>query len=437
MAARRRTFPGCASSVTGSNLQERIEALVTNPPRVTPNLSKRPGLALAGLVAMATPVILGITDASELRAQTQAAAKQEISGTWQGKLSSPQAPNGELRLVFKISTADGGALRALVYAIDRDPAPFSASSVTLKGSTLQVSIQVLQSVFEGTLGGDGNTITGKWTQAANALPLILVRATDQTAWAIPEGPPAPVRMPANAKPEFVVATIKPSRPDAPRGGYGIRGPDVTTTNVTVSWMIKLAYNVHANQISGGPAWLDSERYDTVGRSDTPGEPSRDQMKLMIQKLLVDRFQLRFHTEKKELPVYAMVVARGGPKISVSAGDPNAFPGIGFGREPGVLSLFGRNTGLNGVANGLQSNILDKPVVDQTGLTGRYDFQLRFTPDVNQLANFGGLEPANTADPNPPPDIFTAFEQQLGLKLQQTKAFVDVMVIDRIERPSPN
>jgi uncharacterized protein (TIGR03435 family) len=423
--------------MTGSNLKKRIEAIVTNRPEVNLNLSKRAGLVLAGLVAIATPVILGMTDASELRAQTQAVPKQEISGTWQGKLPSPQAPNGGVRLVFKISMADGGALKALVYAIDRDPTPFSATSITLKGSTLQLSIQLLQSVFEGTLGGDGNTITGKWTQAANTLPLNLVRATDQTAWAIPELPPSPVRMSTDAKPEFVVATIKPSRPDAPRGGYGIRGQDVTTTNVTVSWMIKLAYNVHANQISGGPSWLNSERYDTVGRSNTPGEPSRDQMKLMIQKLLADRFQLRFHTEKKELPVYAMVVARGGPKISASAGDPNAFPGIGFGREPGVISLSGRNTGLNGVANGLQSNILDKPVVDQTGLTERYDFQLRFTPDVNQLANFGGLEGANSADPNPPPDIFTAFEQQLGLKLQSTKAFVDVMVIDRIERPSPN
>ena len=392
---------------------------------------------LAGVVAIATCVMLAFTDAAELRAQTQAAPTQEISGTWQGTLSSPQGPNGELRLVFKISTADGGALKALVYAIDRDPTPFSATSVTLKGSTVQISIQLLQSVFEGTLGGDRNTITGKWTQAANALPLNLVRATDQTAWAIPESPPAPVRMHADAKPEFAVATIKPSQPDAPRGGYGIRGQDVTTTNVTVSWMIKLAYNVHANQISGGPSWLDSERYDTVGRSDTPGEPNRDQMKLMIQKLLGDRFQLRFHTEKKELPVYAMVVAKGGSKLTASAGDPNAFPGIGFGREPGVISLAGRNTGLNSVANGLQSNILDKPVVDQTGLTGRYDFQLRFTPDPIQLANFGGLAPANGTDPNPPPDIFTAFEQQLGLKLQATKAAVDVMVIDRIERPSPN
>jgi uncharacterized protein (TIGR03435 family) len=410
--------------------------MVTNRSAVNLNLSKRAGLVLAGVVAMATSAIFGITNASELRAQTPA-PKPEISGTWQGKLPSPQGPNGELRLVFKISTADGGALNAVVYAIDRDPTPFSASSITLKGSTLQLSIQLLQSVFEGALGGDGITITGKWTQGASSLPLTLVRATDQTAWAIPELPAAPVRMRADAKPEFAVATIKPSRPDAPRGGYGIRGPDVTTTNVTVDWMIKLAYNIHSNQISGAPSWLTSERYDTVGRSSTPGEPSRDQMKLMIQKLLVDRFQLRFHTEKKELPVYAMVVARGGPKIAVSAGDPNAFPGIGFGREPGVISLSGRNTGLNGVANGLQSNILDKPVVDQTGLTGRYDFQLRFTPDPNQAANFGVLEAPKAADLNAPPDIFTAFEQQLGLKLQATRALVDVMVIDKIERPSPD
>jgi uncharacterized protein (TIGR03435 family) len=424
-------------ALTGSDLQKRIEAIVMNRPKVNLHLSKRKGLVLAGLLAIAAPAILGISDASELRAQTQAAPKPQISGTWQGKLSSPQAPNGELRLVFKISTADGGALNALVYAIDRDPTPFGATSITLKGSTLQVSIQLLQAAFEGTLGADGNTIAGRWTQGANALPLNLVRATEQTAWAIPEPPPSRARMPADAKPEFAVATIKPSRPDAPRGGYGIRAQVVTTTNVTVNWMIKLAYNVHADQISGAPSWVDSERYDTVGQSDPPGEPSRDQMKLMIQKLLIDRFQLKFHTEKKELPVYAMVVAKGGPKLTVSAGDPNAFPGIGFGREPGVISLVGRNTGLNGVANGLQSNILDKPVVDRTGLTGRYDFQLRFTPDAIQLANFSGLEPPNAADLNAPPDIFTAFEQQLGLTLQATKAVVDVMVIDKIERPSPN
>jgi len=154
-------------------------------------------------------------------------------------------------------------------------------------------------------------------------------------------------------------------------------------------------------------------------------------------LLADRFQLKFHIEKRELPVYAMIVPKTGTKITVSAGDPNAFPGIGFGQGPGVLSLVGRNTTLDGVANALQSNILDKPVVNQTGLTGRYDFLLKFTPDPSQAANFGGLAPGNAADPDAPPDIFSAFQEQLGLKLESTKAFVDVIVIDKIERPSEN
>jgi uncharacterized protein (TIGR03435 family) len=362
---------------------------------------------------------------------------QNITGTWQGtlKVTGPNGP-ADVRTVMKISKADNESLRGVFYSIDQDPTPIAITGITLKGTAVKVPMASMNATFDGTLSADGNTISGKWTQGNRVLPLNLVRATDQTAWAIPEPPPAPM-MPAGAKPEFTVATIKPSRPDAPRGGYGFRGQDVTTTNVTVNWMIKLAYNLHARQIVGGPAWLDSAKYDTVGRPDTPGQPSRDQMKLMIQGLLADRFQLKFHIEKRELPVYAMVVSKTGAKITPSAGDPNAFPGIGFGQAPGVLSLMGRNTTLDGVANGLQSNVLDKPVVNQTGLTGRYDFLLRFMPDPSQVANFGGLPPGNAADPDAPPDIFSAFQQQLGLKLEPTKAFVDVMVIEKIERPSEN
>lgn len=364
---------------------------------------------------------------------------QDITGTWQGTLTVNGIPNGsvELRTVMKISRADNESLKGVFFfGIDQGATPMN-TSITLKGTAVKFSVTQLEGTFEGTLSRDGNTITGKWTQGGPALPLNLVRATDETAWTIPEPPPAPVPMAANAKPEFTVATIKPSRPDAPRGGYGFRGQDVTTTNVTVNWLIKLAYNVHARQIEGGPAWLDSAKYDVVGRPDTPGQPSRDQMKLMIQKLLADRFQLKFHTEKRQLPVYAMVVLKTGAKITVSAGDPNAFPGIGFAQGPGVLSLIGRNTGLDAVANGLQSNVLDKPVVNQTGLTGRYDFTLKFTPDSTQLANFGAGAPGNASDPDAPPEIFAAFEQQLGLKLESTKAAVDVMVIEKIERPSEN
>lgn len=361
---------------------------------------------------------------------------QNITGTWQGTLKV-NGTNGstDLRTVMKISRADSESLRAVFYSIDQDPTPIAATSITLKGTAVKLALVQVNGSFEGTLSEDGNTISGKWTQGNGSLPLNLVRATDQTAWAIP-APSAPM-MPSSANPEFTVATIKPSNPNAPRGGYGFRGQDVTTTNVTVNWMIKLAYNVHVRQIAGGPAWLDSAKYDTIGRPDTPSQPSRDQMKLMIRKLLEDRFQLKYHIEKRELPVYAMVVMPAGAKLTESAGDPNAFPGIGFGQEPGVLSLRGINTTLDGVVNGLQSNILDRPVVNRTGLTGRYDFLLRFTPDAAQIANFGGLAPGNAADPDAPPDIFAAFQQQLGLKLESTRALVDVMVIEKVERPSEN
>ena len=144
---------------------------------------------------------------------------QDITGIWQGTLKV-SGPNGsvDLRTVMKISRADKDSLKAVFYSIDQDATPFSASNITLKGSALKVSITALNSVFEGTLGGDGNTISRKWTQVANALPLNLIRATDQTAWTIPEPPHPPAMMLANAKPEFTVATIKPSSPGAPRGG---------------------------------------------------------------------------------------------------------------------------------------------------------------------------------------------------------------------------
>lgn len=363
---------------------------------------------------------------------------QNLTGTWQGVLKTTSANGSEnLRAVFRISRAENESFKGVFYSIDQGATPIDTSSITLKGSAVKISITQLNGTFEGTLSADGNTIGGNWTQGGPALPLNLVRATNETAWTIPEPPPPPVPMAATAKPEFAVATIKPSDPDERGRGFGFRGHDVITVNSTVNYLIKLAYNVHARQIVGGAPWLDSEKYDVVGRPDTPGQPSRDQMKLMLQKLLVDRFQFRFHIEKRELPVYAMVPGKTGAKITVSTADPNGFPGLGFGTGPGTLSLIGRNTTLDGVANALQSNVLDKPVVNQTGLTGRYDFTLKFTPDPTQLANFGPGAPGASADPDAPPDIFAAFEQQLGLKLQSTRASVDVMVIEKIERPSAN
>ncbi len=364
---------------------------------------------------------------------------QNISGSWQGALKVT-GPNGsaELRIVIKISRADDESLKATFYSIDQNPAPISANSCTLKGSSLKISLSQLNGTYEGTVSSEGNSISGNWSQGGPAIPLNLTRATTETAWAIPEPPPPPKPMPRNADPAFVVATIKPSNPNIQGQGYGFRGQDLTTTNTSVSWLITLAYSMHAHQVIGGPGWLGSEKYDILGRPDTPGQPSRDQLKIMFKKLLADRFQLKFHIEKRELAAYTITLLKTGPKFPVSTADPNSSLGIGFGLAPGGMTFNVRNAPFDSVANALQGNLLDKPVVNLTGLTGKYDFSVKFTPDPSQLANIGAVPPSAAAtDPDAPPDVFTAFQQQLGLKLESTKTAVDVMVIEKIEKPSDN
>src|SRR5262249_38040843 len=130
----------------------------------------------AGLVAIATPVILGITHAPELRAQTEAVPTQEITGDWQGKLPVPQATNGELRLVFRISKADGTTLKAALYSIDQESTP-TATTVTVKGSAVKLFIPAFNAEFEGTLDSDGKTSNGKLSQGGKSGPLHLHGAT--------------------------------------------------------------------------------------------------------------------------------------------------------------------------------------------------------------------------------------------------------------------
>jgi hypothetical protein len=125
----------CVAGVTGANLKKRIEPIMANRPMRNLNLPKKVGLVLAAILAIAIPVILGITNAPELRAQAQSVPKQDITGTWQGKLMVPQAPNGELRIVFKILKADEGALEATFYMIDR-PVPGLPARSRFKARTL-------------------------------------------------------------------------------------------------------------------------------------------------------------------------------------------------------------------------------------------------------------------------------------------------------------
>jgi uncharacterized protein (TIGR03435 family) len=358
---------------------------------------------------------------------------QNVTGTWQGTLK-PGAR--DLRTVMKISLEDD-KLKAVLYSIDQGGQPVPASAIAQNGSTVKMTFAAIGGDYEGKISGDGNSITGTWTQGA-PLPLNLTRATAETAWAIPEPPPPPKMMPADARPEFEVATIKPSKPEERFSLLVNRSGIMNTTATSLSDLIKFAYDVHPRQISGGASWMESEKFDVTGKPDTSGIPNVNQLKLMVQKLLADRFALTFHREKKELSVYAITIAKGGPKITKEESNPAGLPGYG---GPPLRGFNVRNSTIAEFASIMQANFLEQPVVDQTGLgTTRYDFILKWTPDPSQRG-LGGPGPEPNAAPAPdadaPPDLFTAFQQQLGLRLQTAKAPVDVLIIDHVEQPSAN
>ncbi|HLI85478.1 MAG TPA: TIGR03435 family protein [Bryobacteraceae bacterium] len=360
---------------------------------------------------------------------------QNIIGTWQGTLKAgPQ----ELRTVYKISLEDD-KLKAVMYIIDQGGQPINASSIEQDGSSVKIKIAPINGTYDGKLSADGNTITGTWEQLGMKFPLTLVRATPETEWNIPAPLPPPQVMPTDAKPSFEVSTIKPAKPGR---GFSLlvnRSGMLNTTSTSLSDLIKFAYDLHPRQITKGPAWLETEKFDITAKPDTPGIPNGTQLKAMVQKLLAERFELAFHREKKELSVYAITIAKGRPKLEKSDSQADL---PSFGMPPG--RLLARNATMTELAHVLQANVLDQPVVDQTGLgTTRYNLTLQYTPDAAQRAQLAAVlgpnAPAATApgDPDAPPDLFTAFQQQAGLRLESTKAPVDVLVIDKAEKPNDN
>jgi uncharacterized protein (TIGR03435 family) len=380
---------------------------------------------------------LGLTALVLIFVSALFAQAPDITGTWQGIL---KAPNRDLRTVYEISKADDGGFKAVLYSIDQGARPISTNSVTVRGSAVRITIPAIGGTYDGTLSSDGNTIAGTWSQGAAPLPLILTRATPETTWTIPEPPPPPKMMDPNAKPEFEVASIKPTDPS--RSGWGITVNSsgmLITHATTLNDLIKFAYDMHPRQVLGAPAWADSEKVDIEAKPDTPGMPNINQMKAMLQKLLADRFSLVFHKDKKELAVYAITVVKRGLKIQKE--ENAAVPIPGFGGQP-RFGFNAHNATLAEFASVMQAQFMDLPVVDQTGLSDtRYTFMVKFTPDPG-MRPFGGAfsPPAGSspqADPDAPPDLFVAMEQQLGLHMQKTKAQAEVMIIDKVEHPSPN
>ncbi len=279
---------------------------------------------------------------------------------------------------------------------------------------------------------------------AVAAPVVIVRAQSPTT--------------PSSGPTFEVASIKPSDPssrnimlrNAPGGRF-------TANGITAKFLIAQAYNVRDFQISGGPSWMDSARYDITatvgGSSDSSGDlrtmsqDQRDafmeQQRLRLQALLADRFQLQFHRGTKELPVYALVIAKNGPKLQEVKPDSGTAAGgpKGRGMRMGRGELSSEGVPIQFFAQAL-SQQLGRTVIDKTGLKGIYNFKLTWTPDPGQGGGmFRGPDGGPPPDAPPPetqgPSIFTALQEQLGLKLEAQKGPVEILIVDRIEKPTEN
>jgi uncharacterized protein (TIGR03435 family) len=225
--------------------------------------------------------------------------------------------------------------------------------------------------------------------------------------------------------QFEVAVIRPTTASATAGtSFNVfEGGRIRITNEPVKLLIRAAFQLQNAQIAGGPAWLDTERYDIEAKTGRPEKPDQGQLSPFLQSLLADRFGLKFHRETRELTVYALVAEKNqknGPKFKVKTeGESTAMNTHG---GLGKSQLVGTAVSMSALA-GYIGNRLGRIVVDKTGLSESYDFTLEWAPD----------DAADTSVPS----LVTALRGQLGLRLESQKSPVEVLVIDSLQKPSEN
>ena len=256
-------------------------------------------------------------------------------------------------------------------------------------------------------------------------------------------------------PSFEVASVKPNHSGKENVSMNW-GPDTCKiNNVTVRRLIAMAYGVNSNdQISGASGWMNSETYDVDAKMEDslkekleklPFDQWGGQLQLLLQSLLADRFQLRVTHSTKNLPVFALVVAKNGPKLTPTTLPPDDPANVRKRtpksmRTPARGQLIAKGQPVASLLGILSREVGGRVVLDETGLTGEYDFKLRWSPETNTSTSVGGESPSQELLPAPDssaPSIFTALQEQLGLKLESRKAPRDVIVIAHVERPSPN
>jgi len=236
---------------------------------------------------------------------------------------------------------------------------------------------------------------------------------------------------ATAQSQYEVATIKPSVPGTARH-IQIRGTRFATEGTTVEDLLLFAYGVHTSQIVGGPNWIKTDRFDISADPEMERRPSSSELKAMTARLLTDRFHLVLANEEAVLPVLALVRTKAKLQLKPAASDSTSILSGGL-VPPGSLFVHDGTVGdFIAYVQRYAPPEIDRPIVDQTGITGRYEFELHFSPEGAR-----DQEPAEVANPAVAPDIFTAIRDQLGLRLQPTRTQIKVLRIITISVPTPN
>jgi uncharacterized protein (TIGR03435 family) len=231
---------------------------------------------------------------------------------------------------------------------------------------------------------------------------------------IASGPPV-------ARGQFDVTSVKPNRTGSDGSTLKtLPGGKFVATNANLKALIQFAFGIRDFQIIGGPRRLGTDAFDVLASTGSAGDLSEEQLRPALQALLAERFQLKFHRDMRELPTYSLTIARNGPKLTEHTGDGGPSGRTLF--SGGKATLTAAKVPASMLAEQL-GHLVERPVVDNTGLRGLYDFKLEWSPD--QAAGSAG------------PSIFTAVQEQLGLKLESTRGPVEVIVIDSAEKPSEN
>jgi uncharacterized protein (TIGR03435 family) len=235
-------------------------------------------------------------------------------------------------------------------------------------------------------------------------------------------------------PAFEAASIKPNSSGRPGGGISLYPARIKIVNSSLKFCVQVAWNVKDFQVSGGANWMDTDRYDIDAVAANP--ITREESRTMLQALLADRFGLTIHREMQDKPGYALVPAKNGPKLQQAAEDPSVL----FSRtSSGDRTLNAPGVSMAQLASAL-STALGATVVDQTGIEGKFNISLQWTPDPAsepRMAKNGEPMPSPPPEATPGPSIFTVVQEALGLKLESKKVPVEVIVIDRATRPTEN